>query len=155
MLSTAPSATSAPAFTRVSSAEACPAHAARCRGVRACSSRALMSGFVCSNSVMAAASPVRAAACKGVVAPRGAESLAAGLLLWAVFFLKERFFGAIDAMYRALALLDRIGGKMPLWGLALQALQAAGLSRAQVRRRRTNDLLLYRGQKLAPAAAMC
>ena len=39
---------------------------------------------------------------------------------------------------------------MPLWGLALlQALQAAGLSRAQVRRRRTNDLLLYRGQKLA------
>ena len=78
----------------------------------------MMSGFVCSNSVMAAASPVRAAACKGVVAPRGAESLAAGRRLWAVFFLKARFFGAIAAMYRALALLDRIGGKMPLWGLA-------------------------------------
>ena len=44
---------------------------------------------------MAAASPVRAAACSGVVAPRGKESVAAGLLLWAVFFLNERFLGAI------------------------------------------------------------
>ena len=82
--------------TSASMAGVCPAHAARCRGVRACSSRALMSGFVCSNSVMAAASPVRAAACNGVVAPRGAESLLAGRRLWAVFFLKARFFGAID-----------------------------------------------------------
>ena len=56
-------------LSRVSSAEAC-LPTARCKDVRACSSRALMSGFVCSNSVMAAASPVRAAACKGVWRPR-------------------------------------------------------------------------------------
>ena len=102
----------------------CPAQAAKCRGVRACSSRALMSGFVCSNSVMAAASPVRAAACKGVVAPRGAESQAAGRFLWAVFFLKARFFGAIDAIAgaaiaRASLLRSRCqGAKVPLWGFA-------------------------------------
>ena len=115
MLSTAPSAMSAPAETSASSAAVCPAQAAKCRGVRACSSRALMSGFVCSNSVIAAASPVRAAACKGVVAPRGAESLLAGRRLWAVFFLNERFLGAIAASYCCAA-----DAKMPLVGLALE-----------------------------------
>ena len=72
---------------------------------------------------MAAASPVRAAACKGVVAPRGAESVAAGRRLWALFFLKARFLGAIDAIAGAAiaraSLHSRCqGAKVPLWGFA-------------------------------------
>ena len=73
---------------------------------------------------MAPASPVRAAACSGVVAPRSKESVAAGRRLWAVFFLNERFFGAIDAIAgaaiaRASLLRSRCqGAKVPLWGFA-------------------------------------